>query len=71
MKHVAYGGSEVCVPWWKIWIRFGFGGCKWAFKINSVGLCEDVVVVIFWSGFCEMKDLFQFGVVFVGPEVLN
>ena len=71
VKHTSYGGSEVCVPWWNICMGFGFGGCKRAFEINGIGLCENVVVVIFWIGFCEIEDLFQFGVVSVSPEVLN
>ena len=50
---------------------FGFGSCKWAFEINSVGLCENVVVVVFRCGCCEIEDLFQFVVVFVRPEVLD
>ena len=50
---------------------FGCGSCGWAFEVNRVGLCKDAEMVIFRICCSKVKDLLQFGFVFVSSEMLD
>ena len=75
MKHISDGGSEVCVPWWDVWMGTDWCFCcrsyGWAFEVDSVGLCEVAEMVIFRACSGKVKDLLQLGIMLVSSEMLD